>query len=148
MDAYKSINLIVALVWLYFAFMVSVLVTFPINSSTTTRPNSSTENATKKDVLTDQERLGKVLFKTNCASCHNKYMRTDMTGPALKGITERWSAYPSIDLYAWIKNSEKLIAKKHPRAIEISAGWNYDKMTSMEHLQDSDISALIAFIER
>ncbi len=147
MDAYKSINLIVALVWLYFAFMVSVLVTFPVYSSSTL-PDINIDNPSKQVMLSDQERKGKLLFKNNCASCHNKDMRTDMTGPALKGVTERWSTYPREDLFDWIKNSEKQIAQKHPRAIKIASEWNYDKMTSMEHLKDDDISALISFIER
>ena len=31
---------------------------------------------------------GKTLFKDNCASCHNKNMKDDMTGPALGGAKE------------------------------------------------------------
>ncbi len=31
--------------------------------------------------------VGKNLFKNNCAACHNKSMKDDMTGPALSGST-------------------------------------------------------------
>ncbi|MBI5914780.1 MAG: cytochrome c, partial [Bacteroidetes bacterium] len=36
---------------------------------------------------------GKVLFKNNCASCHNKNMKDKLTGPALGGLQERWAAF-------------------------------------------------------
>ena len=75
-------------------------------------------------------------------------MVTDMTGPALKGVTERWSDYPSEDLYLWIKNSDKLKAAKLPRALKVSAEWDNDPMTTMEHLSDSDISDILDYIEK
>ena len=37
---------------------------------------------------------GNTLFKNNCASCHNKNMKDDLTGPALGGVEERWADYP------------------------------------------------------
>jgi len=54
---------------------------------------------------------GKKLFRDNCAACHNKDMKTKMTGPALGGVEERWADYPKEDLYAWIRNSQDLISK-------------------------------------
>ena len=32
---------------------------------------------------------GEALFKANCASCHNRNMKDDLTGPALGGVEER-----------------------------------------------------------
>ena len=34
---------------------------------------------------------GRNLFYSNCASCHNRNMTSDMTGPALAGFEERWA---------------------------------------------------------
>ena len=59
---------------------------------------------------------GKALFKKNCASCHNKNMKDDMTGPALGGAEERWADYPREDLYSWVRNSAGMIQAGHPRA--------------------------------
>ncbi|MBK8557670.1 MAG: c-type cytochrome [Lewinellaceae bacterium] len=38
---------------------------------------------------------GKSLFIANCASCHAKDMKSNLTGPALGGVEERWSALSS-----------------------------------------------------
>ena len=55
---------------------------------------------------------GKALFKTNCASCHNRNMKDDLTGPALGGVEERWADYDREDLYKWINNSQAMIAQR------------------------------------
>ena len=147
MGAYKSVNLIIALVWLYFAFAASVLITFPPNSKEIA-PDGKAIESKSAVVYSEEERRGKTLFKNNCASCHNKNMVIDMTGPALKGVRERWSEYPSMDLYLWVRNSDKLKSENHPRALKISAEWKNAPMTSMEHLSDDNISDILSFIEK
>lgn len=147
MGSFKSVNMIIALVWLYFAFTASVVF------NELTKPNANEGATIDNEVivqpsLSAEAKLGKVVFKNNCASCHNKNMTTDLTGPALKGVSERWSDYPVEDLYSWIRNSEKLIAAKHPRALEVAKAWDYSKMNSMEHLSNEDIAHLIEYIER
>ena len=65
---------------------------------------------------------GKTLFKNFCAACHVKDMKTDLTGPALGGVEERWADYDRVDLYSWIRNSQSMINDaKHPKAVEL---WN------------------------
>ena len=89
---------------------------------------------------------GKNLFKVNCAQCHAKDMRAALTGPALGGFEDRWSDYPEEDLYAWIRNSQKMIADGHPRATEL---WNQYKPTVMNafpSLTDDNIASLILYI--
>jgi len=90
--------------------------------------------------------LGKTLFKTNCATCHSKNMKTASTGPALGAVQERWSDYPQSDLYAWIRNSQALIATGHPRA---TAVWNEYKsvMNAFPGLTDDDIASLLLYID-
>lgn len=73
-------------------------------------------------------------------------MRTALTGPALGGFEERWSDYPQEELYAWIRNSQKMIAEGHPRATEL---WNEYKPTVMNafpSLTDDNIGSLILYI--
>lgn len=90
---------------------------------------------------------GKDLFKANCAACHNKNMKDKMTGPALGTVLADWSAYPPKDLHDWIRNSQGLIAKGHPKAVEL---WNLYKpvvMTPFNSLTDQDINDLLAYID-
>ena len=90
--------------------------------------------------------LGDAIFGALCATCHAKNMKTDATGPALGGVEERWADYPREDLYAWIRNSQKMIAEEHPRALELWADWKPTVMNSFTALTDDDIENLLAYI--
>lgn len=89
---------------------------------------------------------GKTLFRNYCASCHDKGMQKNMTGPALAGVEERWADYPQEDLYAWIRNSQAMIAAGHPRATELWDQYNGVIMTAFPNLTDGDIGNLLAYI--
>jgi len=87
---------------------------------------------------------GKELFKSYCASCHAKDMRSAATGPALGGSQERWG--DDTALYAWIRNSQALISQGHPRATEL---WNQYKptvMTAFPNLTDDEIGSILAYV--
>ncbi len=89
---------------------------------------------------------GKVLFKSNCAQCHNRNMKDDLTGPALGGVEERWADYDQADLYAWIRNSQALVQAGHPRATEVFNQWNKVAMQPFPNLTDDDIANLLVYI--
>ena len=40
-------------------------------------------------VAKGDDKAGKTLFQNNCASCHNKNMKSDLTGPALGDVDPR-----------------------------------------------------------
>jgi mono/diheme cytochrome c family protein len=87
---------------------------------------------------------GKALFTANCASCHAKNMKTALTGPALAGVEGRWGN--QADLYAWIRNSQAMIKKGHPRSVEL---WNQYKptvMTAFPTLKDEEIASMLLYI--
>ena len=88
---------------------------------------------------------GKTLFKNNCAQCHDKKMKSDLTGPALGGVEERWADYPREDLYAWIRNSSALAATGQPRAVEM-IDWSSSLMQAFPNLTDEDLESLLAYI--
>ena len=90
---------------------------------------------------------GKALFKANCASCHNKNMKSKATGPALGGAEERWAEYPKADLYNWIRNSGALIKAGQPRAVEIYNEWDKSQMTAMPHLTDENIESILLYVD-
>lgn len=89
---------------------------------------------------------GKDLFIANCASCHNKNMKDALTGPALSGVEDRWAAYPRADLYAWIRNSQALIATGHPYATQLWAQFKPILMNNNPGLTDEQIESIILFI--
>lgn len=89
---------------------------------------------------------GKTLFRNNCATCHAKDMKTNLTGPALGGVLERWADYPMEDLHAWIRNSQTLISQGHPRATELWNQWKPVVMTPFPNLTDAQINSILAYI--
>ena len=103
---------------------------------------------TSAQAVSPEVKLGRTVWNVNnCASCHAPNMKDDLTGPALAGVTDRWSAYPREDLYAWIRNSQVLIAAGHPRAVEV---WKENKkrvMTNYPALTEAEIKGLLAYIE-
>lgn len=97
---------------------------------------------------TADARLGKKLWNANiCGSCHNKNMISEATGPALGGVTERWSDYSKEELTAWVRNSQQLIEEKHPRAVVLWAAHSPTVMSSYPDLTDQEIGHLLAYIE-
>ena len=62
--------------------------------------------ATAKTVVSSK---GKSLFQQNCQSCHALDRR--LTGPALRGFTERGPWTDKTNIYAWIKNPAAFMQK-------------------------------------
>jgi mono/diheme cytochrome c family protein len=89
---------------------------------------------------------GKELFTANCASCHNKNMKDNLTGPALGGLEDRWSAFPRKDLYSWIRNSQAQITAGHPRATELWNKWKPTVMSNFPGLTDEQIESMVLYI--
>lgn len=90
---------------------------------------------------------GKALFKTKCASCHNRNMRDDLVGPALGGAEDRWADYPQEDLYNWIRNSPAMVNQGHPKAVEVWEAWDKLAMTPFPSLTDEEIEAILFYVE-
>lgn len=90
---------------------------------------------------------GKTLFVANCAACHAKNMKDNLTGPALSGVEERWSAYPPSDLYKWIRGSQAMISAGHPRAVELWNKWKPTVMNNFPGLTDDQIQSLLLYIK-
>ncbi len=89
---------------------------------------------------------GKSLFGANCAACHNKNMKDDLTGPALSGVEDRWADFPREDLYKWIRNSQAMVSEGHPRAVELWNTWKPTLMNNFPGLTDEQIESIILYI--
>lgn len=90
---------------------------------------------------------GKELFIDNCACCHNKNMKDNLTGPALGPALKAWVAYPKSDLYRFIRNSQGMIRQRHPRALKVWKEYKPVIMNSFPGLTDEDIEAIVAYIQ-
>ena len=92
---------------------------------------------------------GKALWNANvCGSCHNKDMKSDMTGPALGGVEERWAAEPREHLYRWVQNSQALIGTgESARALAVWSQWKPTLMSSYPALTGEDVEHLLAYID-
>lgn len=111
--------------------------------------NTIDEVATSASPLTrsSEYNSGKALWNKNaCGACHHKNMKYVATAPALGGVTARWAAYPREDLYAWIRNSQRLIDEGHPHAKELWGEWKPYVMSNY-NLEEEEIEALLSYIE-
>lgn len=88
------------------------------------------------------DETGKKLFYGKCASCH--MINKDMTGPALKGVEDRWPDKEK--LYAFIRNSEEVI-RNDKYARELWLEWNQTRMLPHPDLTDGDIAAILGYIK-
>lgn len=94
----------------------------------------------KSFAQTGDAAAGKALFNAQCAACHK--LDTKMTGPALRGVTERQS---SEWLHSWIKNSQAMVKSGDPYAVKIFEEYNKSIMTSFPQLSDTDIDNILAY---
>jgi len=89
--------------------------------------------------------LGQDLFKANCASCHSKNMKVDMTGPALGGVLERWNG-DTTKLYSYIRNwAVYTKTTNDPYAIELEK-WDASIMPVFPELTDEELDAILTYI--
>lgn len=86
---------------------------------------------------------GKVLFQTNCASCHQVHKK--LTGPALAGVEERWPNKKN--LYAWIRNSAAFLKTGDAYANNLYNEYNKVAMNQFPGLTDGEIDAILGYIK-
>jgi len=90
---------------------------------------------------------GRKLFRANCGSCHSSDMVSDLTGPALGGVSDRWAGKGK-ELNNWIKNSAKYLAE-HPNdkyARKLSKKYS-GVMLGFPNLNEEEIENILAYIE-
>jgi len=96
--------------------------------------------------VTDEVKLGKRLFKANCATCHNRNMKDGLTGPPLVNALTDWAEFPKEDLYRWINNPMKLIEEEHPRATLLWKEWKPTEMTAFPNMTEAEIDAIFEYV--
>lgn len=87
---------------------------------------------------------GAKLFKTNCSSCH-RVDEKRLTGPGLKDVFQR---APNEEwLYAWIKNSQKVLESGDAYGKKIYEEYGKIIMPPQEHLSNEQIAAILDYIK-
>ncbi len=85
---------------------------------------------------------GKNSFRTNCSGCHS--IHQEIYGPMLGSISKK---RPEDWLIAFIKNSRKVIRSGDPYATTLFNKFNQQQMPAFEHLSESEIKAILYYIE-
>lgn len=96
------------------------------------------------EVLAQSE--GEVLFKANCASCHN--LDRKLTGPALRGAVDRWDG--EIDeMVAFIKNSQGYMKAGRPKSAYASKLYDEYNKTLMpaQSVSEDQAKAILTYIQ-
>ncbi len=87
---------------------------------------------------------GEKLFKGNCSSCHK--VDQNMTGPALKGVEERWAGKKEL-LYKWIKNPAAVKDMGDPYVNKMLAEWEPRAgLMTAQSVTDEDIDAILDYV--
>lgn len=86
--------------------------------------------------------VGKSIFLTRCAACHN--INKPMTGPALSGVGEK----RSIDwLIKFIQSSQTLIKSGDADAVKIFEEFNKVPMPDHPDLTEENIKSIVEYIK-
>lgn len=126
---------------------VLTLVLYEHNGRNRFAPKTSEGWCGNRSVLNSKQQRGHDLFIANCAACHNKNMRDDLTGPALHSTEANWAAYPRQALYDYIRHSQASLKTKQPRAVALWKKWQPTLMNDFPNLTDDDIEAILAYIQ-
>jgi mono/diheme cytochrome c family protein len=85
---------------------------------------------------------GKNLFQQNCQSCHS--LDKDLTGPALRGFTQRGPWENKENIYAWIKNPSAFMANNdYTKNLKAQYG---SVMPSFPGLTTAEIDEIVNYI--
>jgi len=88
---------------------------------------------------------GEKLFKANCSACHK--VNQNMTGPALKGVEERWAGKQEL-LYLWIKNPAEVKDMGDPYVNKLLAEWEPKSgLMNAQAVNDEEITAILDYVK-
>ncbi len=89
---------------------------------------------------------GKELFKNRaCAACHDIKMKTDLVGPNLKDVEERWESKE--ELFGYIKNPQSFLDKGHKYATKLFEKYNRMSMPPTVGITDKQLESILQFIK-
>lgn len=93
-------------------------------------------------MLNEEQKLGKDLFKANCASCHKPTKRS--VGPPLAGVSNK---HDKEWIYSWVANPQEKITSGDPAAIKIYNEYNQTTMNPFPQLSHKEIDAILSYAD-
>ncbi|MCY1496975.1 Cytochrome c-554(547) [compost metagenome] len=121
-------------------FSLALMLTFSVSSFAQEPAAAPAAEAAAPAAGAGDAAAGKALFNANCAACHK--LDAKMTGPALRGVTER---HDKKWLHAWIKDSQAMIKSGDAAAVKVFNENNKSVMTAFPQLSDADIDNILAY---
>ena len=142
---YQLFNNLKLLIITTLLFLIAFIFTYPTFHPEPVQKEYAICGNVESRYPTNSTSDGATLFKNNCAACHNKNMKSESTGPALGGVTDRWENKAL--LYDFIRNSQAVIASKDAYAVALFNEYAQSVMTAFPNLTDEEIEALLEYIE-
>jgi len=89
---------------------------------------------------------GKKIFKANCAACHNKNMKDDLTGPALGGTFRSWKR-DTVQYALYLSNSKTYIdTTTNEKILAVHKEFGFP-ITHNFQLTNDEVRSVIGYIE-
>jgi cytochrome c2 len=106
------------------------------------------------DIHAQDAKAGKATFRSKCGSCHDVSLKSKMTGPALEGVIDRWSAIGDFQgksgeewLKTWILNWNDPVKAGLPYAIKMK-DFDPSMMTVFTgQITDEEMANLLAYMK-
>ena len=129
----------------FLLFLISisvVLIKFISTSETTIALESGLQESNPTPDYSQANSIGKQLFSQNCQTCHS--LDANLTGPALRGFTQRGPWSDKKEIYKWIKNPAGYI-----RQNKYAAGLQkqYGSIMQSFDLTVEEIDQIVNYIE-
>lgn len=87
---------------------------------------------------------GEKLFNSYCGACHK--VDKNLTGPALKGVQERWAGKEDL-LYRWIKNPAEVKEEGDPYVNDLLKEWEPKSgLMNAQAVNDEEIDAILQYV--
>ena len=138
----KLIRELVLLSTLLIIAVVALMINLSLKSDVKSTPEKGISIDTPKPIV---NQAGKQLFRTNCASCHNKNMIDKMTGPALGGAVDRWNGN-DVSIEEFINNAPAVLASGNTYANDLFRKFGTE-MTAFPNLKKEEINSILLYIE-
>ncbi len=104
--------------------------------------------------IAQDAKAGKATFRTKCGSCHDVALKQKMTGPALEGVIERWTAAGDFKgksgeqwLRTWILNWNDAVGAGYPYAAKMKDFDPSAMSVFTGQISDDELNNLLAYIK-
>jgi len=137
-------NYLTTLIGLLLVLIVGSLIYLLIPKEKTQSENQAF-CATVVPVQTESVLKGKEIFKWNCAACHDKTMKNNLTGPALENSFRNWNRDTTL-LLSYLNNNTS--SEQIARMKKLRADLKFSGVMHNYQLNNNELKAIIAYMGR